>query len=157
MPVEIGIWRVNGAPERVQFSSIETESKLEKVLAADIGVLDPSLMVLGRQVPTAYGKLIDLLAIDAQGDLTVIELKRNRTPREVVAQVLDYASWVQDLTYEEVTILYSEQHSGQHFEQAFAERFDTAPPRELEREPPSGRVSVGARQQYRAHNRLPLD
>ena len=130
MPVEVGIWRINGAPERVHFSSIEKESKLEDVLYTDIGILDPSLMVVGRQVPTSFGKFIDLLAIDAQGDLTVVELKRDRTPREVVAQVLDYASWVQDLTYEHVTAIYAEQYPGQHFEQAFADRFGAVDPPE---------------------------
>jgi hypothetical protein len=130
MPVEVGIWRINGAPERVHFSSIEKESKLEDVLYTDIGILDPSLMVVGRQVPTSFGKFIDLLAIDAQGDLTVVELKRDRTPREVVAQVLDYASWVQDLTYEHVTAIYAEQYLGQHFEQAFADRFGAVDPPE---------------------------
>lgn len=131
MPIEVGIWRIDGAPEKVQFSSIETEAKLEKVLNTDIDVLDPSLMVLGRQVPTAFGGFIDLLAIDAEGNLTVVELKRNKTPREVVAQVLDYASWVQTLTYEQITTLYSEKHPGQHFEQAFSERFDADPPESL--------------------------
>jgi hypothetical protein len=130
MPVEVGIWRINGAPERVHFSSIEKESKLENVLYTDIGILDPSLMVVGRQVLTSFGKFIDLLAIDAQGDLTVVELKRDRTPREVVAQVLDYASWVQDLTYEHVTAIYAEQYPGQHFEQAFADRFGAVDPPE---------------------------
>src|SRR5215218_7804186 len=131
MPVEVGIWRINGTPERVHFSSIEKESKLEDVLYADIGILDPALMVVGRQVLTAYGKFVDLLAIDAEGNLTVIELKKNRTPREVVAQVLDYASWVQDLAYEQITALYSDKHLGEHFEQAFSERFDTDPPESL--------------------------
>jgi Endonuclease NucS len=130
MPVEVGIWRINGAPERVHFSSIEKESKLEDVLYTDIGILDPSLMVVGHQVPTSFGKVIDLLAIDAEGDLTVVELKRDRTPREVVAQVLDYASWVQDLTYEHVTAIYAEQYPGQHFEQAFADRFGAVDPPE---------------------------
>jgi hypothetical protein len=131
MPVEVGIWRIgNGSPERVHFSPIEKESKLEEVLHADIGVLDPSLMVVGRQVPTAYGKFVDLLTIDAQGDLTIVELKRDRTPREVVAQVLDYASWVQDLTYEQVTEIYAEQHPGERFEQAFADRFGADDPPE---------------------------
>jgi hypothetical protein len=131
MPVEVGIWRIgNGSPERVHFSPIEKESKLEEVLHADIGILDPSLMVVGRQVPTAYGKFVDLLTIDAQGDLTIVELKRDRTPREVVAQVLDYASWVQDLTYEQVTEIYAEQHPGERFEQAFADRFGADDPPE---------------------------
>ncbi len=131
MPVEVGIWRINGVPERVSFSALDAESKLEEALHADIGVLDPPLMVVGRQVPTAFGKFVDLLAIDAEGYLTIVELKRDKTPRKVVAQVLDYASWVQALTHEEITALYLEQHPGQHFEQAFSERFDVDPPESL--------------------------
>jgi hypothetical protein len=131
MPIEVGVWRINGGVERVQFSSIETENKLETILYQDIGILNDGLMVLGRQIPTAYDKFIDLLAIDAQGDLTIVELKRNRTPREVVAQTLDYASWVQTLTYEQIASFYSERHDGEHFEQAFSERFDADPPERL--------------------------
>lgn len=123
MPVEVGIWRIDDGVKKVHFSPIGNESKLETVLDRDIGVLDPNLMVVGRQVLTAHGKLIDLLAIDAQGDLTVVELKKGRTPREVVAQVLDYASWVQGLTYEQITKIYADKHLGQRFEQAFSERF----------------------------------
>src|SRR5688572_24803690 len=101
MPIEVGIWRINGSIERVHFSSLATEAKLEDVLHRDIRLLDPGLMINGRQVPTIYGKYIDLLAIDAEGDLTVVELKRDKTPREVVAQTLDYAAWVQTLTYDQ--------------------------------------------------------
>lgn len=131
MPVEIGIWRIGDKPERVRFSSLESESKLEEILEQDISILDPDLFVIGRQVPTSFGKFIDLLAIDAQGDLIVVELKRHRTPREVVAQTLDYASWVKALTYEQITSIYAEKHTGQRFEQAFSERFDTDPPESL--------------------------
>src|SRR5215216_2118301 len=131
MPVEVGIWRINGTPERVHFSSIEKESKLEDVLYADIGILDPALMVVGRQVLTAYGKFVDLLAIDAEGNLTVVELKRDRTPREVVAQVLDYASWVQDLTYEQVLDIFTVYKPAIVFEQAWTECFGGSPPEEL--------------------------
>ena len=131
MPIEIGVWRINNGPERVQFSSIETEKKLEAVLYEDISLLDPDLMLVGRQIPTAYGKWIDLLAIDSQGDLVVIELKRNRTPREVVAQIIDYASWVQTLTYEQIADFYADQHEGQRLEQAFSEKFEADPPERL--------------------------
>lgn len=131
MPIEVGIWRINGVPEKVHFSSIENESKLEDILSNDIGILDPTLMIIGRQIPTAFGKFIDLLAIDGEGNLTVIELKKDKTPREVVAQILDYASWVQTLSYEQITVIYTDKNPGQHFEEAFSERFDVDPPESL--------------------------
>ncbi|MEA3349315.1 MAG: endonuclease NucS [Chloroflexota bacterium] len=131
MPIEVGIWCINDEIERVEFSSIETEKKLETILDQNIGLLDPNIMVIGRQQSTAYGKYIDLLAIDSQGDLVIIELKRNRTSRDVVAQLLDYASWAQNLSYEEITSIYSENNPGRKFEQAFSERFEIDPPERL--------------------------
>lgn len=64
------------------------EGQLEEILAEDIRIVSPNWMVIGRQVPTGYGTYIDLLCIDRDGHLVVIELKRDMTPREVVAQVL---------------------------------------------------------------------
>ena len=61
-----------------------------------------SLLIVGRQVTTNLGSFIDLLAIDRQGDLAVIELKRDRTPRETLAQALEYASFVEKLGYEQL-------------------------------------------------------
>jgi RecB family endonuclease NucS len=45
----------------------------------------------------AFDKYIDLLAIDTSGSVIIIKLKRNKTPRDVVAQVIDYASGVVDI------------------------------------------------------------
>jgi anaerobic selenocysteine-containing dehydrogenase len=87
MPIEVGIWRIDGTPEKVPFSSLETEKKLEDVLQKDISVLDATLMVVGRQVRTASGKLIDLLGINAEGDLVVVESRRGRV--RVRAQIGD--------------------------------------------------------------------
>ncbi|MDQ2841001.1 MAG: endonuclease NucS [Acidobacteriota bacterium] len=131
MSVEIGIWRIDGTPERVPFTSLQAEKKLEDVLHADLSILDPGLLIVGRQVPTAYGKFIDLLAIDADGDLVVIELKRDRTPREVVAQVLDYGSWVRSLGADSITELYSVQHHGSPLAAAFVAQFGTELPERL--------------------------
>jgi RecB family endonuclease NucS len=55
-------------------------------------------MIIGHQENTLDKGRIDLLAIAPDASLILIELKRDRTPREVVAQALDYASWVDDLT-----------------------------------------------------------
>lgn len=131
MPIEVGIWRIDKEPQKVNFSSLESESKLEDILTKDISLLSPDLMLIGRQIPTAYGTFIDLLAMDIEGNLSVIELKRHKTPREVVAQALDYSSWVKTLTYDGITELYSEQNKGKEFEEAFDESFGTSPPEKL--------------------------
>ena len=131
MPIEVGIWKLGKKLERVRMQSLDSESRLEDCLCADLSILSPDLMLIGRQISTDYGKYIDLLAMDADGNLTVIELKRDRTPREVVAQVLDYASWVQNLSYDDIAELYAEKNSGRAFEEGFAETFDSGPPEKL--------------------------
>ncbi len=65
-------------------------------------VEDGTLLIIGRQVTTNLGSFIDLLAVDRQGDVVVIELKRDRTPRETLAQALEYASCVEQLSYEQL-------------------------------------------------------
>lgn len=128
MPIEVGIWRMGPDLTRVEFQALDSESKLQDTLAADLSLVHPGLMLIGREVPTAFGKFIDLLAMDSDGNLIVVELKRNKTPRDVVAQALDYASWVGTLTYDQITELYAEKHSGQKFEKGFAECFGSSPP-----------------------------
>ena len=70
------------------------------------------------------------MGIDAEGDLHVIEVKRDKTPREVVAQSLEYASWVQTLDYDKISDIFESNIGGKEFESAFGERFDSARPAE---------------------------
>jgi len=130
MPIEVGFWRMGDKLSKVESSPLESESRLEQVLADDISVIDPDFLLIGRQVPTDYGKFIDLLAMDRDAHLVVIELKRNRTPREVVAQLLDYGSWVRGLDEEKVAAIfetylarYYPEHSETSLDQAFCEKF----------------------------------
>ena len=103
MPLEIGLWRVDeGSAVRVGTSGFPLESRLEELIESDPAILGEPLLLIGRQVPTDYGKFIDLLAVTAEGALHVLELKRDRTPRSVVAQVLDYGSWVEGLSHSQV-------------------------------------------------------
>src|SRR4051794_22819934 len=77
---------------------LDSEDRLETWIEQDSSILGLDVLIIGRQVRTPYSGRIDLLALDAEGSLVVIELKRDRTPREVVAQVLDYAAWVHGLS-----------------------------------------------------------
>ena len=109
MSIEVGLWRLDGEKANiVEFTAIDTERRLEDILAKDISILNRELLLIGRQVPTSYGKFIDLLAIDGVGNLVVIELKRNRTPRDVIAQLLDYGSWVRDLEDDDVASIFDD-------------------------------------------------
>ena len=62
------------------------------------GILeDGKLLIIGRQIDTNIGSTIDLFALDRVGDVVVVELKRDRTPRDTLAQALEYASFAEQL------------------------------------------------------------
>ena len=128
MPVELALWRIDGGLRRLTSSYLHDEARLERLLLGDVSILGLDLLVIGHQVPTAFGHRVDLLAINRQGDVCAIELKRGRTPRDVVAQLLDYGCWVKDLTYEKIVSIYSENPSNPPFEQAFSDVFGQPPP-----------------------------
>lgn len=130
MPVEFAIWRLDGETRKLESSKLPSEAQLEALLTSDISILGLDLLVIGRQVVTAYGKKIDLLAIDRDGAVHVIELKRDKTPREVVAQALDYGSWVKSLTYEQIAATHA-QFAEAPLEVAFEERFESPIPEVL--------------------------
>ena len=134
MPIEVGVWRVDQGLKAIQFKELEQEAVLQQLIADDISVVDSRLMVIGREVSTAFGGRVDLLAIDAVGNLAVIELKRNRTPREIVAQILDYGSWVRNLTADEIAetfidyqVRYFNTGAPNSINDAFLERFGAVP------------------------------
>jgi hypothetical protein len=87
-------------------------------------------LVIGRQVHTAYGGYIDLLAINTDGDLIIIELKRRKTSRDIVAQCLDYGTWVHDLNFEEVVDIYKS-YKEANFQKVFSEYFDIPIPEKI--------------------------
>lgn len=135
MPIEVGIWNITkGSIKKVDYSSIDSERKLEEIIKKDLSIISEDLLLIGNQVVTSYGKYIDILTINSEGKISVIELKRNKTPREVVAQILDYASWVQNLSYKDILEIYREHNKGKEFETAFNNKFDTDPPELINQE-----------------------
>ena len=132
MPVEMGMWRIDeGAAKRLEPTKMPTEAELEHLLEQDPTILGERLLVIGRQVHTPYGKIIDLLAIDADGNLHVLELKRDMTPRDVVAQALDYGSWVRGLQRADVLEIAQDHFGDQPFTAAFEDAFGQQLPDEV--------------------------
>lgn len=74
---------------------------LETWLESDPSIIRPGLKIVGRQVTTRSGPL-DLLAIDRTGSVVVIELKRDRVPRDALAQAIDYAADIAGWTLEKL-------------------------------------------------------
>ena len=89
MTINMKIWRVqdDGELKDIKVATIGSEERLENWIAKDSSILGLELLIIGRQVTTQFGGRIDLLGIDRQGDVSIIELKRDKTPREVVAQI----------------------------------------------------------------------
>lgn len=135
MPIEVAIWDITaGSIDRLPYDVIDSENKLETILRKDIKIISDDLLVIGNQIATSYGKFIDILAVNSEGELSVIELKKNKTPRDVVAQTLDYASWVQNLSHKDILEIFKDYNQGKSFEVAFSEQFKTDPPEELNQE-----------------------
>ena len=127
MALETKLWKVGRRLTAVEPAPLESEDRLEDWLCQDIGMLDDDLLVIGRQVRGDDGTALDILAVDWEGSLVVIELKRGRTSRKVVAQALDYLSWVRWLNKEDVEEI-TQDHLGKSFDEAFQSAFDEEPP-----------------------------
>ena len=94
---EIRLWAMDGAGGAARLAEAartDTERLLEDTLVRNPDMLLAGLSVVGRQVQTPGGPL-DLLGVDDDGRLVVFELKRGTVTREAVAQVLDYASFLE--------------------------------------------------------------
>ncbi len=123
MPIHHAIWTVGDLPASLLPGKLVSEQQLEDMIVADPRILSNEWMLIGRQECT-YGKhRLDLLAITPDGSLVLIELKRDRTPRELVAQALDYAAWVEILSAERIAEIYARFSKGDNLSEAFLKRF----------------------------------
>ena len=126
MPTEIKLWRIEGdRPRPVSQDKLDLEARLEGWIRDDVGLVNDGLLVIGQQVPTEHTGDIDLLAMDSEANLVILELKRDRTPRDIVAQTLDYASYVQKLGLSDIQEIVANADflDGKGLEEAFSEKF----------------------------------
>ena len=72
---------------------------MEEWIKSNPQILGTDIAIIGEQIFTKSGPL-DFLGIDRFGNIIIIELKRDRLPREVLVQAIDYASDVASYTTE---------------------------------------------------------
>lgn len=105
MAEDIRIWDISEGKTlyEIKKSKLDSEERLEEWIEEDISIVSDDLIIISRQIQTDFGGVVDLLCLDSHGDVVIIELKKEKTPRDITAQSLDYASWVKDLSNERVT------------------------------------------------------
>jgi len=86
----------------LQIGQLINEKELEDLLCTNIDILNKNWFVIGCQVKTSAGKYNDILCMDRDGDLVIVELKKALIPREVTAQVIDYASCIEALSLDKI-------------------------------------------------------
>lgn len=94
-----------GVLERVISQSIDYEKVFESWLENSPDVLqdEETILWIGRQINIQVGdtnKYPDLIGVNSSGDIVICELKKGKTPRDVIAQILEYSSWASSLTYD---------------------------------------------------------
>jgi hypothetical protein len=98
MATEIQTWQIaDGKLTKVSTSLTDSGRKeredLEVWIKSNPEILGSDIAIIGEQVRTTSGPL-DFLGIDRYGNLVIIELKRDKLARDVLAQAIDYASCV---------------------------------------------------------------
>ena len=100
---DIKLWQLEGsrATPLASNNRLASERLFEETLVKNPSLLIEGLTLVGRQTLTDGGPL-DLLGVDENGKLTVFELKRGTLNRDAVAQILDYASDLDDMELEDL-------------------------------------------------------
>ena len=123
MTIKHTIWRIAETPTPLAISQLASERQLEDMIVAAPSILNDQWMLIGRQVDTGFSGRLDLLAIAPDASLVLVELKRDKTPRDVVAQAIDYASYVDTLKPEDIQLIYSNFKAGCDLLTDFKQRF----------------------------------
>lgn len=116
---------------QAEAADIDVEEHLESWLEESPFVLleEEPILWIARQASAATAETVlfpDLVGLDSTGNLVLVEVKRGRTPRDVIAQALEYAAWASSLTYQDSERLASaywdrDKHPPSTLEDAFYE------------------------------------
>lgn len=117
---------------RIEEQELSSEKSLESYLirtdGAQIGGVE--ILYIDQQGSPGEGGIFDIVGLDDHGELVIIELKRARSPRDIVAQALEYAASIRNEDYEQLESRYRGfvDDDGVSLQVAHAEFFDRKEP-----------------------------
>ena len=116
-------------PKKCKNIPYAKEKEIEDLLEKNIGVLMPDAFIIGRQVMTGHGLWIDLLALDKDGDLVIIELKKAKAKYKVTGQIWHYFTWIKKQSYDEINDIAKKKHLQDYhsIDQKFNDCFKRSP------------------------------
>ena len=77
--------------------TFQGKSEIGDILFSNDDILGEKIIYIGREVYIENDKIIDLLAVDEQGRILVFELSTEVAPRNIIAQVLEYISYIRSM------------------------------------------------------------
>ena len=126
MGTEIKVWEiVDDQVKPVEESCLGSEhleSELENWIIERPDLLGDDLFVISKQKSVQGVGRLDLIAIQPEGQLVIVELKRDKAPRATVAQALDYAAWLDKVSTDELFQI-AEDYLHRPLSEAFVDRF----------------------------------
>lgn len=127
----MAMYRVQSKENKMQlflstkFSDHYQEHDLENWLEQNPQILTDGepLLIISRQPSTPFSGVPDLIGLDEDGNTVVVELKRGRPPRDVLAQALEYAAWLASLSGDEIERLANNYLQSRTLAEAWHEAF----------------------------------
>ena len=104
-----------------EFSDEHFERHLEDMIEQNPNLLG-DLLIIGRQVKTDRIERIDLVALDREGDVVIVELKRGPAHREIVSQINSYLTTARKWRYDDLERISGDGASGS-VERVLAKKF----------------------------------
>ena len=98
--------RESSRMEEVDFSRLGLQERrdIQEWIATNPGILGDNLLIVGKEFSNfdRTSERLDLLAVDADGKLVIIELKRDDTGTNAHWQAIKYASYLRDASQDDI-------------------------------------------------------
>jgi hypothetical protein len=129
MPFSMKLWQVQGKDlQEINRDILNDEQRLENWVVKDPSILGIDYLSNRETSNNRQSRSRRSVSHRHRGvNLVVLELKRDKTPREIVTQVLDYASWMNDLTFEQIETI-AKGFTGKPLAEAFSEQYGSSLP-----------------------------